>query len=139
MNKTSWTCDDAWQCGQLVIKLAMLIDRERLDEIDTVFLPDAITTAMGQEQRGIAAIRSLFRDRLAGAVVRHVLSPSLIEPDNDGATGVTYVTVYKAPAAAGPLPLTGPEMVAEYRDRFVRSALGWRIARRDVELTFRRG
>lgn len=35
--------------------------------------------------------------------------------------------------------LDGPKMLGEYRDRYVRTAPGWRFAERKVSVTFFRG
>ena len=35
-------------------------------------------------------------------------------------------------------PLEGPQIVGEYRDRFVRTPDGWRFARREIEVSFLR-
>ena len=36
-------------------------------------------------------------------------------------------------------PLEGPELVGEYRDRFVRTSQGWRMQERRIRVSFLRG
>jgi hypothetical protein len=132
--------DVAWTCQQLIVTLAHLIDHDGLDRIDTVFAADAVVHLFGQEVRGVASIRELFKARTDGVVIRHVLAPSQIDVlSPNSARAMTYVTVYRGPKTdtPDPLPLTGPVNIVEYEDHFSFVAGGWKINRRDIRMIFR--
>ncbi|MBK8063807.1 MAG: nuclear transport factor 2 family protein [Betaproteobacteria bacterium] len=80
-----------------------------------------------------------------GVVTRHVCANLAVEAiDADHARGVMYFLLYKHDhAAAGtdagkPAPLGPPETLGEYHDEYLRTAEGWRIARRVAKGVFRR-
>ena len=53
------------------------------------------------------------------------------------AVGLCYFTLYRADGVDGAVaPMTGPAMVGEYRDRFVLTDEGWRIAHRTASVGF---
>ena len=56
------------------------------------------------------------------------------------ARGTTYFTFYSAASSANgdAVPLDGPAVVGEYRDRFVLTEHGWRLGERVVAPTFKR-
>jgi uncharacterized protein (TIGR02246 family) len=58
--------------------------------------------------------------------VRHFTANVLVEPNGDGATGRAYVWVIRLDGD-GPLRLRN---TGEYTDEFVRTAAGWRFAKR---------
>jgi len=127
-------------CQQVVARLAVLLDHDGLEHIDTLFADDPIVSLFGTEVRGIEAVRMMFRSRTEGVVIRHALSPSQVELTSpDSARAITYVTVYRGARtdASGPLPLTGPVNVVEYEDQFVRVGEGWKIARREIRMIFK--
>ena len=70
--------------------------------------------------------------------MRHVNGANLIElTDGDTATSWSQTTVYDTPQGGEfPVPLLGPDMVVEYRDRLVRQGDRWLIARRDTTVVF---
>ncbi len=51
-----------------------------------------------------------------------------------------YLTLYRHDGKEGRRlsPLEGPAMVGEYRDHFLRTPEGWRISRREIEVSFLR-
>ncbi|MCH8850460.1 MAG: nuclear transport factor 2 family protein [Chloroflexi bacterium] len=73
---------------------------------------------------------------------RHVCNDFLLNIiDEDHAEGTVYLTLYRHDGEPGRRlsPLEGPQMVGEYRDRFVRTSEGWRFAHREIEISFLRG
>jgi hypothetical protein len=74
---------------------------------------------------------------------RHVLTNISIDVvDVDHARGITYLTLYRhigdESLGDDPIELKGPAAVGYYEDEFVRTADGWRIARRVLRFAFRR-
>ncbi len=70
---------------------------------------------------------------------RHVCSTFLCDViDEDHATGVVYLTLFRSEGADddGPVGMSGPSLVGEYRDDFVRTQNGWRISDRELIVSF---
>ena len=90
----------------------------------------------GQQQlREGFAERQANRERMS----RHVCNNLLVDVvDADHANGVVYLTLYRHDGdedrRVSPLP--GPQIVGEYRDRFVRTPDGWRFAERKIDVSF---
>ncbi|MBS0331922.1 MAG: nuclear transport factor 2 family protein, partial [Proteobacteria bacterium] len=94
-----------------------------------------------QTMTGRAEVERGFRRRQDNAqrMSRHVCENLLVEVvDEDHATGVVYLTLYRHDGEPGrkTSPLAGPVLVGEYRDEFVRTAEGWRFRRREVSANF---
>ena len=92
--------------------------------------------------KGREQIAAGFAQRQANdaRMSRHVCQNFLCEViDDDHARGVVYLTLYRHDGEPGRRfsPLAeGPELVGEYRDRFVRTPRGWRIAERETVASF---
>ena len=92
-------------------------------------------------RNGRAEITAAFNQRQGNVarISRHVCCNLLIDViDENSATGVVYLTLYRHDGEAGrrSAPSDVPEVVGEYRDQFVRTAEGWRFKRRDVGVSF---
>jgi hypothetical protein len=83
---------------------------------------------------GRANILASFISRPSGKLTRHLISNTVIEvQDASHASAISYVTQYSAnpdnPAKFG-LKANPVQLVGEYYDDFLRTAEGWKIARR---------
>jgi ketosteroid isomerase-like protein len=126
-------------CARLVAQYADAVNRIDLDTFTALFTPDAVWQRPGQKPLvGQAAIRAFMQARPSPRVLRHVSSPALIEAiDADHARGASQTVCYeKLTDAPYPIPGSIPSMVVDYRDEYVRTAGGWRIARRDTSVVF---
>lgn len=124
-------------CTDLVLDYAYYRDRSDALGFANVFAPDGELRVMGQVFIG----RKALHDRLAnggdGPVYRHMMSTIRIFPKSPReATGVSYVTVYSAPAGTGPAQISNFAAVGEYHDEFVLTDTGWKIARREFVPVF---
>ncbi len=80
-----------------------------------------------------------MRQANSARMSRHVCNNLLLDVvDDDHAEGVVYLTLYRHDGEEGRKvsPLEGPVLVGEYRDRFVRTAEGWRIEERLIFVSF---
>jgi hypothetical protein len=88
---------------------------------------------------GREAIRARIAEQPRTQVSCHCLSNMLVTVDDeDSAHAVTYLTMYRGTAVAGPIALDGPYLVGYYEDRFTKGHEGWKIASRKLTSTFRR-
>jgi hypothetical protein len=116
-------------CERLSLDYAYLADNLRMDEWAQLFTEDAELVGFGETHSGRAAIKVAGGDR----VTMHILTNIRIDPlSADEAEGSVYATLYAKPRS-GELTDTAPLFLGFYRDRYRRTAEGWRIARREYE------
>jgi len=129
------------ECERLVTNYCHHVDHGEAEKIADLFSDDGIWRSPGVEMNGVDEVRKGFAARQAnvGRMSRHVCNNLLINViDEDNATGTVYLTLYRhdGEAQRRTSPLDGPELVGEYRDRFVRTDTGWRFAERDTSVSF---
>ena len=123
-------------CKDLVMAYAYYRDRGDAQGVAEVFSEDAVFNILGQTFTGRDAIRQRIEDAKDGPVYRHLMSTVHVEQiDTSTAWGVSYVTVFQS--ASGELPLSSNQFMAtgEYKDQFKKTSAGWKIARRDFQIT----
>jgi hypothetical protein len=129
-------------CEQLSIAYARHVDFKEYDRFAELFTEDGHLNAGGPVD-GRAAIRRRMAQRSDRLRSRHVLTNIWVEViDADHARGITYLSLYRhigdESLGEGPIEFAGPAAVGHYEDEFVRTASGWRIARRVLRFAFRR-
>jgi len=127
------TCKIA--CGDLIVAFANAIDYSRYDEVAALFTGDGEVARGDEVSRGPEAILATLQRRPADRITRHMVSNIRISRTSpDTAEGLSYVHLYRTTGQAEdfPLPLPAPAACAEWRDRFVLTDEGWRIARREI-------
>lgn len=123
-------------CERLVLDYAHFADNGRMDDWAKLFAEDAELHLFGQVHKGRAAIGAAVGGGGAssdGPGSMHVTSNFRIDVASETeASATAYVAAYvKAPgAAAGSVT---PAAVGIYRDRYRRTAEGWRFAQRAFE------
>ena len=128
-------------CAKISIAFANAIDRYDYDAVIALFARDGILDRWGNAIQGHAALRQWLDSRPRDVTTRHVCTNIIVERVSHGeARGTTYFTFYSAASAAkgDAVPLDGPAVVGEYRDRFVLTEHGWRLGQRVVAPTFKR-
>ncbi|MDG2048868.1 MAG: nuclear transport factor 2 family protein [Myxococcota bacterium] len=128
-------------CERLVVAYTHHVDHGQASRIPELFTQDGRWSAPGIEMLGREQLRSGFARREAnrGRMSRHVCTNFLCEvEDAEHASGVVYLTLYRHDGAVDrrTSPLESPVLVGEYRDRFVRTREGWRMASRQLEVSF---
>ncbi|MEM7097374.1 MAG: nuclear transport factor 2 family protein [Pseudomonadota bacterium] len=118
-------------CTDLVLDYAFYRDRLDAEPYAQLFAEDAVLTVLGQVFQGRVAIKKRMLESKDGPVTRHMMSTIRIFPiDSHSASGVSYVTVYSAPAGELPLKVEQFLGLGEYHDKFVLTEQGWKISRR---------
>jgi ketosteroid isomerase-like protein len=119
---------------ELVAAYADAADGGRFDELAGLFTADGVLETPDRvEHRGRAAIRAFFGGTgaaLVGATTaprirHHVSNLRIAVTGADDATGAAYFFVVTE---------RGPDHWGRYRDRYQRTADGWRVAHRRVRL-----
>ena len=116
-------------CRNLVIDYAFHRDRFNAKEFANLFTEDAELTVLNQTWVGRGEIEQRIEALKTGSTIRHEMSTVRIVPlDDDHASGVSYATIYSAPA--GVTTVSNFALMGEYHDEFVRTDQGWKISKR---------
>jgi hypothetical protein len=127
-------------CGRLIVAYSHMIDFGDAGSIADLFTEDGVWESTERRLGNRAEIAESFAQRQAntGRRSRHVctnVAIDVVSPDE--ATGVSYYTLYREDdVESETAELDGPAMVGDYRDRFVRTPDGWRIAHRQATAAF---
>ena len=127
-------------CMRTVNRYAVAVGERDHETFASLFTQDGVWQRPGQApMHGRAEIRAFMDGLPASTLVRHVNGSIRVDIlGDDHASGISYTTVYnRENHVAGIAPMSGPDYVVEYRDRFRRVGNDWLIARRDTAIIFR--
>src|SRR5262249_44389549 len=128
-------------CERLVTEYCHFVDHGEAAKIADQFTDDGVWASGAVMRNGRAEIAAAFAKRQdnPARISRHVCCNLLVNViDEDNATGVVYLTLYRQDGEVGrrSAPSDVPDIVGEYRDVFVRTRGGWRFKRRDLVASF---
>ncbi len=124
-------------CRRLVLLAADHTDAARPEALAGLFTPDAVLVRPNAVPlRGPAAIRDAYAQRAPDRISRHLVTGTLfdaVSADTARARSLVIVWFGSTDDAAGSRGRPVHEQaIGEFDDRFVRTAEGWRIARREA-------
>ena len=132
---------DRLEIQDLLVSYSHAIDFQRWDELDDVFTPDAHIdyTVFGGPAGPYPEIKKFLIETMPNfRGYYHMVSTSKVTIDGDSGTGVTICW--------NPMPVDAGDGTSKvfycglwYRDRYVRTDAGWRIAERVEEKAFTDG
>ncbi len=134
--------DDRAEIVDVLYRYATALDSRDWDLLREVFTEDAVgeyTGRIGRTFEGREAITGLVSSALSSLdVSQHVISNPVIQISGDTAESRCYLRAqhYMANPPAGG---TTHEVGGTYHDRLVRTADGWRIVHRRLEVTWSTG
>ena len=121
------------------IRYAAAIDRREWDELDEVFVPDAhVAYGFVPSMTGTEAVKKFVSNTLAHLdSTQHMVSNHQVGADGEGAKSRCYLHAQhtKAKTEGGNNYVVG----GIYRDRWVKTDAGWRIAERYLEMLWTEG
>ncbi|HEX4890979.1 MAG TPA: nuclear transport factor 2 family protein [Alphaproteobacteria bacterium] len=125
-------------CEKLSIAYARHIDFFEYDAFVDLFTEDGELEVMGAPLKGREAMMKFLTGRPANRKSLHIFTNIWTNVlDENRAEGVTYLSLFRADQDGDkPVKVPGPMMAGYYRDKFVRTPKGWRIARRDGHILF---
>jgi ketosteroid isomerase-like protein len=132
---------DKLEITETLYRYATALDTRDRELLRDVFLEDAvflIGAGVG-EYRGVEAIGSVVSEFLGGLEAsQHIITNPVIELDGDRATSTCYLHAqhYMPDQRTGGNTL---EIGGTYRDTLVRTADGWRIQQRELQVTWTEG
>lgn len=132
------------ECARLVTAYCHFVDHGEAARVADLFSEDGVWKSPEVTMQGREQLQQGFARRQANVerLSRHVCNNLLLDViDRDHAEGTVYLTLYRHDGEKGRniSPLEQPELVGEYRDSFVRTEDGWRIANREIAVSFLRG
>jgi ketosteroid isomerase-like protein len=129
------------ECQRLVTLYCHYVDHGEAARIADLFAEDGVWESQEATMTGRDEIRKRFqyRQNQTERMSRHVCNNLLLNIINETeVTGTVYLTLYRHDGKEGRRfsRLDGPEMVGEYRDRFVKTLDGWRFSYRTIMIDF---
>lgn len=127
--------EDDQEIRKLVLNYARGADTRNGELFASVFTPEGVLELAGRETAGHHRLAKIPNMLTAYEKTYHMVHNTLIEVDGDTATG----EIYSASHHLRPIEkeaLSDRVMYITYRDSYVRTADGWRIARRMVDVEF---
>jgi hypothetical protein len=124
--------EDELAIRELAFRYARIVDRRVYDEIPEVFTPDCELSGVGFQMRGHAELDAGLRKIEMYSATQHCVHNQLTRVDGDRASGEFYCVaahIHEREGIAYKL-----DMGIRYEDRYVRTAGGWRIAHRVLNL-----
>ncbi|WP_287496466.1 nuclear transport factor 2 family protein [Pandoraea sp. CB10b_02] len=129
-------------CYDLVMRFVACNDRRDPQGLAALFAETGVLVRPnGDTLVGPAAIAAAYADRPVDRLTRHLVGNVLIDVTSaTSACGSSAVLLWSGSAqdTPGPFgrPAQGRQVMGEFEDMFVRTAQGWRIARREARFTF---
>lgn len=126
-------------CRKVMLKSISTFDERDFAAFSGLFAHDGVFVRANQPDEpliGREAILAALQARPADRLTRHLCTNVEIDVvDADHAIGRCYLYLFSAstsaPEQAGGRPADSTQRLGEYLDSYVRTAEGWRIARRD--------
>jgi len=127
------------ECQRVLMRSVNVFDQGDYRGFAELFAPDGVFVRANQPDEplvGREAILNALLARPAGRLSRHLCTNIEIDViDENRAVGRCYLLLYTAnaadPAPAGGRQADPVQRLGEYRDEYVRTDEGWRIARRE--------
>lgn len=129
---------------RLMTDYTRFVDFGRADRIAELFTEAGVWEGPGVRMDGRSEILRFFSERAAVTrrTSRHVITNISIDLHGpDAADALSYLVNFRHDSAGAvtlPVPSDTPKYIGEYRDRFERTAAGWRFAERVFSNAFLR-
>ena len=124
------------QCREVVVRAAVFVDARDYQAFAGLFTDDGVLERPGGTPvRGRAAILETYRLRPADRITRHLVTNIVVTSSGANSAHVkSYVLLWSGSEAdaAGQFgrPAHERQVVGEFEDFMVETAIGWRISRR---------
>jgi uncharacterized protein (TIGR02246 family) len=132
-------------CSDLVLNAVACMDFQHPGGLAELFTEDGVLVRPnGQLLQGRDAIRLAYEQRPADRITRHLVTNTRVEVDSAReAHALSYVLLWGGSTADATGPqgrgARGAQVLGEFDDRFVLTAQGWRIARREARFVLHAG
>jgi hypothetical protein len=121
-------------CLRLAAAYCQTSDANQADLYEALFTADGRFVRPGSELRTARAIGDALRERPAATIVRHFGANAIVDVvDSSRARGAGNLMVVRHDRGTG---VTEAPVYGDYRDEYVLTDRGWKIAVREVSLSF---
>jgi hypothetical protein len=121
-------------CQRLAAAFCQTSDANQADLYEALFTADARFVRPGSALHTARAIADALRGRSAATMVRHYGSNSIVDVvDSSHARGAGNLVVVRHNRGTG---VTEAPVYGDYRDEYVLTDRGWKIAVREVSMSF---
>lgn len=126
------------ECTRLVQRYCSFVDEYRHEDLVALWADDGLWETWQGPLRTHAELRAYLKAKPRDAVTIHIPHSILVDViDEDRAEAVSAFT-YHGTDRSDPTAVT-PRVVGRWRDRFARTAAGWRFAYRGTDILFKAG
>lgn len=128
--------DDIQDAGAaLVISYAQHRDNYDAESFANLFTEDGVLIIGNNRWEGRDAIRARIEALDSRTTIRHHMSSIRItQIDDNHASGVSYAVIYSSPPGSN--EISGPALIGDYVDQYVRTEAGWKISHRELKSIF---
>lgn len=120
-------------CERLSLDYAFLADAGRMEDWSHLFAEDGVLALPGAEMKGRPAILKAVSGPRGEIASIHSMTNIRIDVESGTeASGLVYITAFQVPKKDGVAAMAAiaPSVVGQYTDEYVKTADGWRFARR---------
>ncbi|MGI9327454.1 MAG: nuclear transport factor 2 family protein [Pseudomonadales bacterium] len=119
-------------CARLIMDYALYRDQGNGEALANLFTEDAVLLMNGETFTGHTALKARATNSSDSPFLTHLMSTVQIYPESvSRARGLSYVSVYLGSPGAAAAKRASLAAVGEYRDQFIKTNQGWKIARRE--------
>jgi hypothetical protein len=124
-------------CRRLLTEYAIAVDHGDAESLVPQFVEDGTHVRRNDRLRGRGQLPLILGKRPSQLVMRHHLTTMRFRViDQNNAEGYSYYLLYRGEGDEKPLPLDPPFSAGDWHSRFVRTAMGWKLARLEVKRLF---
>jgi ketosteroid isomerase-like protein len=125
-------------CTRLALDYARRVDFRDYRAFADLFAEDGVLELAGNRMDGRETIYKGIAQRPENRHSAHVCTNITVDVvDSNNAKGTTYLTLFrKDDDGKAPYTTSGPDVIGFYRDDYVKTADGWRIAYRTLDVGF---
>lgn len=129
---------DEAECTRLCVDFANHIDARRYEQVLALFTEDGTLDRMGNALVGHRQIAGFLDARPQDLATRHLCTNIRVEFSSaDEAQGACYVLFFRGSPEGSSAVIAEPPSVVEYHDRYRKTAQGWRIQERRIQMAMR--
>lgn len=135
----------ARECENLILDIAWLTDHGPHSQIPDLYATSGSFDKDGEVTIGKVALEEMYKKRPASLFTRHILSNIRVKVLSETeAIATSYGTVFRYRssdnlAQTPPVKISSPEIIAEYKDRFIRESGVWKISSRILKTMIQAG
>jgi hypothetical protein len=131
---------DRLDLERIIYRFFLFLDERCYEDLSTLMAPHGLWHRQGKALRGPGEVLEALKSRPAGATTRHLITNVVVDViDNTHAQVTHYLAVFFHGAQEPPslpVPIELPRHISIFREEFIRTSDGWRVAQMSEIPTF---